>query len=268
MFTCRVLGALIWAITLSACGIGGGVQAFHTSLPTDDGDSVDIVAKSITVWDATGILLGAVGTAGNRYTAQKAAEEQAIRDGKKAGDSYEFEFDVIPPAPGNWTVFTYSWGNGTGSHDQDVEFWEFDMRTQLGNWRVGPVGLSVQLGAVFAKYKNFATDSIGGYDDMNVICMPTGMVGAMKVTPKGTLTGRAVLDPFISGLLYALDNDGWQMYELGARMDYRVLKPLNLYVDVARRRSALDGHIDETIASLGVGYIWGEKHIKTLKGAR
>ncbi len=257
MFTYRAAVVLVSTFALSACGIGAGVQANRVSMP-DGGNSANLMAKSITVWDSTGGLAAGLGTVGNRYTAEKAARAQAIKDGKKPGDSYEYEYAVVPPAPGYWASYTFSWGSGTGTDDRDVSFWQFDMRAQMLDWQVGPVSVSFLLGFTFGMYNQLGDNPhLDEHEDVMVTCMPTGLVGAYKVGPKGTLTGRAALDPLISGIMLAA-GETWFMYELGARFDYRVLKSVNVYVDAASRRSAMDGYIDEKIVSAGLGYIWGE----------
>lgn len=264
-----VVGGLA-AAALGGCGVG--VQtAGHSTKFIESDQRVNFVSKGFTIYDKTGILLAAAGTAGDAYVKQQEARERAVSQaaamGARPGDTvtYSYTHNVYAPVPGSWTYLSYDWGSGD-IDGRDVSYSLFDLRTKLGNWSIlgGRGKIGIPLGVIWLSYK---ADSDGVDFDTEIdhtwIGMPAGVDVGYSLRPDLAVNGRVVIDPIVSPLAGLLGSD-WLFLELGGRADYRPLKWLSFYGDAMFRRAPDLGDDDaakEWQLTAGVALLFGDKKV-------
>lgn len=134
---------------------------------------------SLTLVDDSGILLSAMGNAGAAYTAQRHAEEAAVRRGLKIGQTYEYSWNEVPVREGAISYLRFVWGGGnSGTYSVDgTSNAGTDLPTSVFGFEFGapvasfetplmPLGLSLA-----ATYHNF------GISDVTATAGSTGVWG-------------------------------------------------------------------------------------------
>lgn len=84
---------------------GPAIPAFGAVMPL----------HSFTLWDESGILLAAIGTAAAADTSRRQAEESARNRGKKAGDTYSYSYAQRDVVSGNM-YFRYAFGQANAAN--------------------------------------------------------------------------------------------------------------------------------------------------------
>ncbi len=227
------------------------MRAQHAS--TANGN-MNMTSKSISFYDATGVALAALGGAAN---AAKAREE-AIESGQD-----EYEYEVTPPAPGNWTSFTYATGEGTAPDGTAVDHTFFEMKVLLGDWKLFGLDTNFLFSGVWSSYA-YAGSGLRGEEALYVGA-PMGLNFSKGFLGNGTLSGHLAVDPVVSGVL-AMRGGYWKMIQSGARVDYRVIKNINVFVDAnARHGPNMEGSANDSwqeyVASAGLTFIFWEDYI-------
>lgn len=272
-----VLVLSLVALLASGCGIGVGQSLTHSTIGPQTSSFSDDIYKpaatagfarvnSFTLYDSTGILLAALGTAGNAYNAQRAAEQQAVASGARAGDTYSYSYQVVQPAVGTNTYMTIAFGTaGRGSVDNvsftggDISYFLFDLRSTFVTWDlVGGMTLGMSLGALWESWKG---NSTAGEIDSSWIGMPLGLSLNYPFAPMLSVTPRVAVDPLIGPLGGLLSNGGhWLWLETGARLDFRPFSWLLVTLDAMHRITPweLGGATGtSTTFSLGLAYMYG-----------
>ena len=222
--------------------------------------------NSFTLYDSTGMMLAALGTAGNAYNAQQQAEQQAIRSGARAGDTYSYSYQVVQPAAGTNTYLTFAFGSaGNGAVDNvsfsgaDISYFLTDLRTTFLRWDlVGGMTLGMSLGALWESWKG---NSTSGEIDSSWIGIPLGMTLNYPFAPMLSVTPRVSVDPLIGPLGGLLSNGGhWLWLETGARLDFRPFDWLLVSLDAMHRITPWElGAATGTSTTFGlsIAYMYG-----------
>jgi hypothetical protein len=197
--------------------------------------------------DESGILLSVLGTAGNRYSAGQAAQDDAARHGAKAGDTVTYSYATVAPAPGTLTTLDVSWGDTTGwtrnpgvdlkevaVPDGAVKFFHAELRAGLANWDWPFAYGTLYLGARYLQYK-----FVGGtFDkDFTVIDMPIGLSLSRGLAPNLFFVGSADI-LILSTLLGPFMFDHWLSVTASARLCWQPLPFLLLNAQVDAQRLA------------------------------
>jgi hypothetical protein len=274
---------LLLGVVLAGCGIGinrsyrsahigpdrGFAEFDPATFPHYGTHDVDLWTTEITLYDRTGLLFAGVGTAGNRYTAEQEAVEQAVERGAETGDTVEYEYETVPPVPGNTTQLTFGWGStdewdhtlldGTRVRHpdpaypgQEVSLFLLDVRARLGNWQLGPVNLGLPLGVTALLF------TVPSNEGINSVSMPFGADASYELAGPVVVSARLLGDPLVGGFVALLGQPKWFWGEAGARVDVRPLSWLAFFVDGVARIVGWEweraGH--EYAATGGLALLW------------
>lgn len=213
-----------------------------------------MTSKSISFYDASGIWLAAFGGAANASKAR----QKAIESGQD-----EFEYEVYVPAPGNWTSFTYAKGEGSNADGIALEHTYFEMKALIGNWKLYGLDANFLFSGVWSEYAYAYGSGLRGEEAL-YLSAPMGLNLSKGLLGKGVLSGHLAVDPVVAlvGALGALP--AWKMLQAGARIDYRVIDNINVYMDATARhapnfsRDVESESWQEYAATVGLTFIFWE----------
>lgn len=253
--------AALVALTAAAaagCGIGYGQKLQSTSIGPYTGDfnidgdpgyegttSYSGAGHAITLYDTSGILLSAAGSAGSAYTAQQKAEKAAIERGGQPGDRYSYSYQVYMPVPDHLTTLSYSWDD-TGGVDNSqatggmatMKHFEFDLTARPKTWTIGADQLTLVMSANWQSWT--ATGIPGALFDVDVdrIGMPMGLSYGHLLIPHVQVEGRLTWDPLS---LFTMLNGSYRAdYSAGLHTSAVLKSWLHVEADASYQRLALD----------------------------
>lgn len=254
--------------TLSGCGVGIGQMVTRGTIGPDDDNTFDNTgssyvsdtsvgltrANAITIYDSTGIMLAALGTAGNAYNAQQEAERNAVARGAQAGDTYEYSYDVVQPAAGTNTRLTLAWGStgdasisgplgdGDRTNGDEVDYFLMDVRAVLGGYDLEGNGRwNFSLGVLYESWSgtfnvNTENGAVGHELDSFWIGMPLGTTVMYPLIGPLSATGGVAIDPLMSLFSGLLGGGGhWLFLEASARLDFRPVEWLLIWGGATER---------------------------------
>jgi hypothetical protein len=262
-------------LLLGGCGIGVG-QGFARSTmgpqsstfsetPTTQQTRVGFARiNTVTLYDTTGILLAALGTAGNAHNARMEAQDRAVRSGAQAGDTYSYSYQVVPPAAGTKTSMTLGWGSAAsgsiGSLDFNeggVSYFLLDLRSSFVFWDLAPnMELGLFLGVL---WESWSGNTPAGEIDSTWIGMPLGLSLNYSFLPMLSVSPRFAIDPLLGPLGLLSEGGHWLWLEAGARLDFRPIEWLLVSLDVMHRVTPWElGNSTGTSTqfNLGVAYMF------------
>lgn len=240
----------------SGCGVGAGVMAHQVDLGayrnqfgnsdprTRTESDLSMVTPVIQLYDATGFLVAALGTAGNQYNAQQQALRDAADRPIKPGEEIEYSYKVVPPSPGMLTSLTFSWGSTDVLTAQDtsggpeakvpatVDFFLFDLNVNMFSFDItDTLWAHIALGALWRSY-DISSARFGGGSSW--IGMPLTLRLSYDL-PESGVTANAYIgvDPIVSPIVALVGNDGdsWFWMRSGLRADVGLLSWMNVSVD-------------------------------------
>jgi len=290
----RGLHAAVVGLVLAAlgggCGVGIGQAAVRGTVSRNDDNWLDsdrseyfqdnsigiTRANTVTFYDSTGMMLAALGTAGNAYNAQQDAEAAAIRGGAEAGDTYSYEYDVVEPAAGTNTRLTFAWGstengsvsgplgNGDVGTGQQIDYFQMDLRATLGGYDLEGGGRwNFNLGALWESWTGKYTLADGSEHELGVnwIGMPVGTTVTYPLFGPISITGGVAIDPLMSLLSGLLGGGGhWVFLEGSARLDFRPVNWLLIWTGAAERVAPWDFGKrtgETTVFDVGIAFMYG-----------
>lgn len=261
-----VFGVLVLGL-LSGCGVGVGQMLTRGTVGPDEGTTFSNTssggvsdtsmgltrANAITVYDSTGMLIAALGTAGNQYNARRDAEESARRRGAQAGDTFDYSYDVVQPAAGTNTRMTLAWGStenvsisgplGEGERSGgDVSYFLFDVRATFAGFDLQGGGRwDFNLGAIWESWDgtvvaNTNAGAVTHEVDATWIGMPFGTTVTYPLIGPLSATGGIAIDPLMALLCGLLSEGGnWLFLEGTARLDFRPFPWLLVWSGLTQR---------------------------------
>lgn len=214
--------------------------------------------QSVTFVDNSGILLSAMGNAGAAETARRQAEESAISQGVKVGQSYSYSWNEVPLREGAVSYLRYVWGSGSGASvatdgttftggtmPSNVTGFEFGAPLGILESDLMPIGFS--LAATWYTYEVAGLTPTAGSGAVwgksttrSAIRMPVSVSTAFQVMPSLFIRPSLSYD-VLSGLGVLLGSQGHGfLYEVSA--EYSLINILPIHATY----SAVNGSTDES----------------------
>lgn len=252
--------ALVAAVTLAAATTACGYGYQHTSLsmgpnptrfsqqdPTYTGTmSAGVGQHVLTMTDVSGTVTAHMGTLGNKYLAEQKAREAAAKDRNvKVGDTVTYEYTRFAPAPGRVTNIRFAWGDTDGVEIGGVRMdtfraggWSFEVDEGLGGWELGPIDLSINIGARFQKWR---VETGGVYEDVAEwrMGLPVLIGLGYHVIPTVHAALRANLDT-VSALTGLADQPAWLDAQAQAIVRWTPVPFVSLSAEASAGKASFD----------------------------
>lgn len=262
-------------------GVGYGVGVHRVSVDKDDTvNGIDLVRMSghaamtyspmvnkLSLFDTSGVLLAALGTAGGQEMARRAAVERAIERGESTAT---YTYEQLAPAPGRLTRFDILWGSATGAThyiapgaidddgiavpevnrlpDAPVSMYGFDLIVGLGEfelWSV-PIGFSLQATGMTYEIEHVSTqgsNSVIDHHDWNRGGLFLNFTPYYELLPDLVVSARLSIDPLFTPVRMLLFGFGghWLAASVVLNATYQPFSFLMVQADLELAR---DGMVD------------------------